>query len=204
MSPDAAYAALDAAALPHLHGHSCTDGQWWNENAGTRTACPTLRHLRTARAQVALLDTQVHRAAHDDAAVAAVARGLLAGTDLTTLDPETTAGWITMAQQGIEALAAHLDPTVTEESSRPRSAAIDGWACTCGEYHLPENFTAGHTPRPEDTADYGPYPGARAIDSALGPEYVACRACGERAIEHEPSRLRAHGVCPTNPPGGTR
>lgn len=115
MSPDAAYASIDAAALPHLHGHSCTDGRWYNENAGSRSACPTLTHLRHARAQVGLLDSQVHRAAHDDAAVRATAEGMT-GLVMADLGGDDREGWMQTARDAIEALAAHLDPTTRQEA----------------------------------------------------------------------------------------
>lgn len=124
--PDAALAAITRVLDLHQGGHICADNsvsqpRWFNDRAGTAGACPTNRWLNEALVQVKLLHTQVHEAAHDDDTVTTVARGLLAGSDLSELGPEEREGWMMMARQGIEALAAELDRD-PEQEARVRAA----------------------------------------------------------------------------------
>ena len=49
---------------------------------------------------------------------------------------------------------------------------------------------------PEDTADYGPYPGSEAVTYLPGPDETYCLRCGAVAIDHGPGRFSAYGVCP--------
>ena len=109
MSPELALQALAVVTEPHLVGHTCTDGRWWNPRTGTKTPCPVYLHLVTVTQQVQRLAEQVHVAAHQPRHVEAVASGLLAGTPLAELPPEEREGWVTMAQQAISALAVSLD-----------------------------------------------------------------------------------------------
>lgn len=108
MRPDLALTAIDAVRADHLHGHTCTDGKWFNPHAGSRTACPVLCHLNTALAQVTGLGTQVHDAAHQARHVDAVAAALIA-TPLAELSPDNQEAWRGLARQGIEALAWSLE-----------------------------------------------------------------------------------------------
>jgi hypothetical protein len=108
---------LDTLEAPHLHGHSCVShfpgvDAWYNPGAGRTGPCPTLTTLRDLRTHLAALTTQVHDAAHDDAAAVAVAEGMT-GLVMADLEPEEAReGWVLTARLAIEALAAHLDPTV--------------------------------------------------------------------------------------------
>lgn len=106
--PNLALASIDAARRPHDHGHTCTDGKWWNPNTGTRSSCPTRLSLLTAATQVQHLFDQVHEAAHDDDAAVAVAEGMT-GLVMVELAEDDAEGWTTTARMAIEALAAHLD-----------------------------------------------------------------------------------------------
>lgn len=111
--------ALDAARTPHLVGHRCTDGNWWNPKAGTRPACDTLRHLDVARTQIERLTTRVHDAAHTDRHVAAVATALTS-TPLSELPADVRDGWLHMARLAVEALAYSLE---TNDALTDRAAA---------------------------------------------------------------------------------
>lgn len=120
-------AALDAVRQPHAFGHTCHNGRWYNHHVGTRSPCPVLGHLGLLTAQITRLEQQVHAAAHDPAAVTVVACALLAGTPLTELSEDEAAGWFTMARQGIEGLAAHLDPDAPSDR-RPVARALQGFS----------------------------------------------------------------------------
>lgn len=106
--PDLLLAALDAVAQPHRGGHRCTDGGWYNENAGTRTPCQVTLHLRTAREQAHRLHDQVHEAAHDTAAAEHVAEAMT-GLVMADLSDDDRAGWTTTARMAIEGLSEWLD-----------------------------------------------------------------------------------------------
>lgn len=108
MKPDLALAAIDAVRADHAHGHTCTDGKWYNPHAGTRTSCQVWRHLDVARVQVYLLGQQIHAAAHTPRHVDAVAAALIA-TPLAELSPDNQEAWRGLARQGIEALAYSLE-----------------------------------------------------------------------------------------------
>lgn len=112
MTADLVGAALDALTDPHVGGHRCTDGLWWNPNAGTRTPCPTLGHLRLIAEQVDRYRQQVHTAAHDDTAARVVAEGFT-GLTLADLSADDAVAYHHAGRLALEALAAHLDPTVT-------------------------------------------------------------------------------------------
>lgn len=108
MKPDLALTALDAVRREHNRGHTCTDGKWFNPNAGTRSRCATLAHVDTATEQVTRLATQVHDAAHADRHVHAVAAALVS-TPLAELPPDVREGWVHMSHLAIEALAYSLE-----------------------------------------------------------------------------------------------
>lgn len=108
MRPDLALTAINAVREHHAYGHTCHDGRWYNPNAGTRSPCPDLRHLDTAREQVERLHASVHEAAHTDRHAVAVAEGMT-GLTMSALDPESREGWTLTARMAIEALAASLD-----------------------------------------------------------------------------------------------
>lgn len=120
MKPTLALASIDAAEAPHRHGHTCTDGRWWNPNAGTRSPCPIQGHLRVAREQVEKLHAQVHEAAHDTPTVDAVAEGMT-GLVLADLQPEDRDGWRMATRLAIESLAEQLDRDAALEA---RAAAV--------------------------------------------------------------------------------
>jgi hypothetical protein len=106
--PDLALTAIDAVRADHAHGHTCTDGKWYNPLAGSRTTCQVLAHLNTARQQLDRLAAQVHDAAHTARHVDAVAAALVA-TPLAELSPDNQEAWRGLARQGIEALAYSLE-----------------------------------------------------------------------------------------------
>lgn len=108
MKPTLALAAITAAAAPHQGGHTCTDGKWYNPNAGTRGPCPTIGHLRTAAEQVEKLHASVHEAAHDTPAAEHVAQSMT-GLVMTELNDEDREGWTRTARMAIEGLAEWLD-----------------------------------------------------------------------------------------------
>jgi hypothetical protein len=112
LAPDLVGAALDALTDPHIGGHRCTDGLWWNPNAGTRTPCPTLGHLRLIAEQVDRLRTQVHDAAHTPTSCNVVAEAFT-GLTLAALPIYDAVSYHHAGRLALEALAAHLDPTVT-------------------------------------------------------------------------------------------
>lgn len=104
----AAMTALDAVEEPHRGGHRCTDGAWYNDNAGPRTPCPTRQHVATVREQVDRLHAQVHDAAHDTPAAEHVAHAMT-GLVLADLEPEDREGWTRTARMAIEGLAEWLE-----------------------------------------------------------------------------------------------
>lgn len=108
MMPDLAVTAIEAVRAVHQHGHTCTDGKWYNPHAGTRSRCQTLAHLDTALAQVGLLSAQVHTAAHTDRHVHAVAAAICA-MPLADLPPDAVDTWVGIARQAVEALAYSLE-----------------------------------------------------------------------------------------------
>lgn len=120
---------LDTLQQPHLSGHRCPDERgvlgWFNPNAGDRDRCPVLVGVAALRTRIAELHDEltverqrVHAAAHDPAAVEHVAAGMVS-TPLTDLHPDLREGWTYMAREGIEALAAWLDPEVVTGDARP-------------------------------------------------------------------------------------
>lgn len=108
MRPDLALTAIDAVRADHAHGHTCTDGKWYNPHAGSRTPCAVLGHLNTAYTQTQALAAQVHLAAHTARHVDAVAAALVA-TPLAELSADNQEAWRGLARQGIEALAWSLE-----------------------------------------------------------------------------------------------
>ena len=111
MRPTLLHTALDAIDKPHVAGHKCIDGQWYNDAAGTRTPCPVRLHVTTARDQADRLHSQVHDAAHDDDAVRFVMQGMTGFTDddLTEMGADDAGAWMLATRLAIEALSEHLD-----------------------------------------------------------------------------------------------
>lgn len=96
----------------HLPAHRCTDGIWYNRNAGAREACPTAAAMATAIETVAALDHAVADAAGDPEAVRHVCWAMT-GFDSDTLDAmdaEQRDGWLETAQSAITGLAGWLSP----------------------------------------------------------------------------------------------
>lgn len=113
---------LDKLEQPHQSGHRCADDRniqgWFNPNAGDRRKCAALDALTALRAAIADLEAQqladrarVHEAAHDPTACAYVAAAMVS-TPLHELERDHADGWMFLAREGIEALAAWLDPEV--------------------------------------------------------------------------------------------
>lgn len=123
MRPTLALASIDVVAKPHHVGHRCDDGKWFNPNAGTRSICPVLGHLRTAREQVEKMHNSVHEAAHTQSLVRAVMQGMTGFTDddIDQMPTEDAAGWDRTAAMAIEALAEQLDRDPALEA---RAAAV--------------------------------------------------------------------------------
>lgn len=111
MRPTLALATLDTLTAPHLGGHRCTNGDWYNNLVGDRTPCPVFRDLGIVREQVEGLHAQVHEAAHDDEAAMVVAMGATGYYPdwVEALDDDDRAGMLMMGRMAVEALAAHLD-----------------------------------------------------------------------------------------------
>lgn len=105
--PNLALQSLGAIAIGHTGGHRC-DGEWFNDQTGTRTPCPTLRRLNVIRTQIERLLTQVHDAAHTPRHVDAVAQGMT-GLVLADLHPDDADGWRQTARYAIEALSFSLE-----------------------------------------------------------------------------------------------
>lgn len=120
-------AALSTLEQPHLHGHLCLDqnpdglSNWWNPNAGRRTPCPPLAAVRTLRAELQRLHelppvhAVIHDAAHAGDQPAGVVGAAAAGytwAEALLLDAQDRAGFTSMGQYALEALAEHLDPAV--------------------------------------------------------------------------------------------
>lgn len=108
MRPTLALATLDTLTGPHIGGHRCTSGDWYNNLVGDQIPCPVHRDLTTVREQVEGLHAQVHEAAHDTEAAEAVAAGMT-GFVMDDLSDEDRHGWTLTARMAVEALAAHLD-----------------------------------------------------------------------------------------------
>jgi hypothetical protein len=113
---------LDNLLRPHLAGHRCIDGQWFNPNAGARRNCPTYTYLTEVRAGAEALHASVHEAAHDDAAATAVAEGMT-GLTMAELADEDREGWVLTARMAIEALSEWLDIDHVLEARR--AATLD-------------------------------------------------------------------------------
>lgn len=118
MKPTLLHASLDAIGKPHVAGHRCSDGKWYNDAAGTRTPCPVRLHLDTAHEQADRLHAQVHDSAHDDDSVRFVMQAMTGFTDddLTQMDPGDVHGWMLATRLGIEGLAEYLDRDPVREA----------------------------------------------------------------------------------------
>ncbi|UQS95193.1 hypothetical protein Pam4_50 [Pseudanabaena phage Pam4] len=111
---------LTVLSSPHRGGHRCTNGGWYNDNAGARTACPVLLALDDLGTAATLLASAAHAAAHDTATAVRVAEGMT-GLDLAALGEEEREGWTLTARLAIETLAAELDRDHAREA---RAAAL--------------------------------------------------------------------------------
>lgn len=120
MRPDTALTVIAGLARPHIAGHRCTNGDWYNDAVGARERCPVRAALDTLTLEVKGLHEQIHGAAHDDDAARAVAEGMT-GLVLADLGDEEREGWTLAARMAIEALAAHLDRDPVLEA---RAAAV--------------------------------------------------------------------------------
>lgn len=105
--------------LPHQRGHSCRGSYgataWFNPNAGSTGACPTLVALRdlravleTAYAAVTAERARVHDAAHHTPAAEHVAQAMT-GLVMAELAQDDRHGWTMTARMAIEGLAEWLD-----------------------------------------------------------------------------------------------
>lgn len=121
MDTKLALAAIEAVDVHHRGGHTCHDGQWYNDITGTRTYCPPRSHLLTARRQVTILGHAVGHAANSDRHRTAVAEGMT-GLTMADLQPEDRDGWLTAAGMAIAALAQSLERD-TDLTARAQAAA---------------------------------------------------------------------------------
>lgn len=112
LQPITPTAAVETLTHGHRGQHRCGPGRWFGVDAWR--SCPT--NVAAAALVDALAEerARVHEAAHDDTAVHAVLTGMTGFTvdDLAAMEVEDRDGWTLTARGAIEALAAHLDPTV--------------------------------------------------------------------------------------------
>lgn len=118
MQPTLLLAALDAVGKPHVAGHRCSDGKWYNDAAGTKSPCPVRLHLDTARDQAEKLHASVHEAAHDDASVRYVMQAMTGFTDddLSQMPGDESWGWMHTTRLAIEGLSEYLDRDPVREA----------------------------------------------------------------------------------------
>lgn len=111
---------LAVIAGPHQGGHHCpsatdpTQSRWYNPNTPHGLPCPVLVAVDTIRTRAEEQRQAVHNAAHTDAGPIAVVEGMT-GLTLDDLDPDDRYAWILSGRLAIEALAAHLDPTIGQD-----------------------------------------------------------------------------------------
>lgn len=91
---------LDSLALPHRGGHRCTDGAWYNPGITGRVPCPFLTDVRFIQDDVTGLAATLNVSAATPALLQEVVLAMT-GLDVTTLDPESAAGWIRAAQMAL-------------------------------------------------------------------------------------------------------
>lgn len=120
-----AHDAIEAVAHAHRGGHRCQDGNWYNDNAGTREQCAVRRHLKVAADELRVLGQVVHEAAHDDDAVDAVTAAMLSTpmSQLAALDSTVLEPWRQMTRLAIEGLSEYLDTDTSPEGRRADAAA---------------------------------------------------------------------------------
>lgn len=169
MRPDLALTAIDAVRADHAHGHTCSDGKWYNPHAGTRTRCQTAVHLDTASNQVTLLGTQVQVAATQTRHIDAVAAALVA-TPLAELSPDNQEAWRGLARQGIEALAWSLENN--DQLTQRAQALTERLAADPVVLHDPG-------PRPAHHPCANPHPTTPAITCTQAEDHRGMHASGQ-------------------------
>ena len=104
--------AVETLTGQHQSQHRCDDGIHYGPKAFHK--CPMNRAAATLTDAITAERARVHAAAHDPDAVCAVAEGMT-GLTMADLTADDRQGWELTARMAIEALAAHLDPDVTED-----------------------------------------------------------------------------------------
>lgn len=116
MNARLALAGIDEILTDHRGGHRCTDGQWYNPNAGPRTPCPTAGILGLVAGQIRGLAAQVHEAAHNDSHALQVGLAAVGYTEEELADTDQPdddrQGVIGMGRAAIERLSEILDGEV--------------------------------------------------------------------------------------------